>query len=148
MEQTFVMVKPDGVQRSLVGEIISRIENKGFKLKAMKFMIIDEDLAREHYVEHVGKAFFNDLLAFITSGPVVAMVWEGTGVIATMRLVMGKTNPAEAEPGTIRGDLAVKVDQNIIHGSDSPAAAQREIGLFFQEREILDYSRTIDKWII
>lgn len=148
MEQTFVMVKPDGVQRSLVGEIISRIENKGFKLKAMKFMIIDEDLAREHYVEHVGKAFFNDLLAFITSGPVVAMVWEGAGVIATMRLVMGKTNPAEAEPGTIRGDLAVKVDQNIIHGSDSPAAAQREIGLFFQEQEILDYSRAIDKWII
>lgn len=148
MEQTFVMVKPDGVQRSLVGEIISRIENKGFKLKAMKFMIIDEDLAREHYVEHVGKGFFNDLLAFITSGPVVAMVWEGAGVIATMRLVMGKTNPAEAEPGTIRGDLAVKVDQNIIHGSDSPEAAQREISLFFQEQEILDYSRAIDKWII
>ncbi len=147
MEQTFVMVKPDGVQRCLVGEIIRRIENKGFILRAMKLMVIREELAREHYVEHVGKAFFNDLLAFITSGPVVAMVWEGEGVIASMRLLMGKTNPTEAEPGTIRGDLAVKVDQNIIHGSDSPQAAQREISLFFQDQEIMNYSRAVDKWI-
>ncbi len=147
MEQTFVMVKPDGVQRSLVGEIIRRIESKGYKLKAIKFMVISEELAREHYVEHVDKAFFKDLLLFITSGPVVAMVWEGEGVIASMRLLMGKTNPAEAEPGTIRGDLAVKVDQNIIHGSDSPEAARREISLFFQDQEVLDYNRAIDKWI-
>ncbi len=148
MEQTFVMVKPDGVQRALVGEIVRRIENKGFRLKALKLMMIGEELAHEHYVEHVGKAFFKDLVAFITSGPVVAMVWEGEGVIASMRLLMGKTNPAEAEPGTIRGDLAVKIDQNIIHGSDSPQAAQREISLFFQDQEILDYSRAIDKWIL
>ncbi|KUG05216.1 nucleoside diphosphate kinase [hydrocarbon metagenome] len=147
MEQTFVMVKPDGVQRSLVGEIVGRLESKGFKLKAMKLMVIDEELAREHYVEHVGKAFFKDLVEFITSGPVVAMIWEGEGVIASMRLLMGQTNPAEAGPGTIRGDLAVKVDQNIIHGSDSRVSAQREIGLFFQEQEIIDYGRAIDKWI-
>ncbi len=148
MEQTFVMVKPDGVQRSLVGEVIGRIESKGYKLKALKMMMIDEDLAREHYIEHADKVFFTDLLAFITSGPVVAMVWEGEGVIASMRLLMGKTNPIEAEPGTIRGDLAVQMAHNIIHGSDSPPAAQREIKLFFQEQEILDYHRAIGKWIM
>ena len=147
MEQTFVMIKPDGVQRALVGEIISRIEKKGFKLKAMKLMRITPELARKHYAEHEGKAFFNDLIEFITSGPVVAMIWEGEGVIANMRLLMGQTNPAQAAPGTIRGDLAVKVDQNIIHGSDSPAAAQREIELFFTKAEILDYQRSIDHWI-
>ncbi|NLO22394.1 MAG: nucleoside-diphosphate kinase [Syntrophomonadaceae bacterium] len=147
MEQTFVMIKPDGVQRSLVGEIVSRIESKGFQLKAMKLMRITPELARIHYVEHEGKGFFNDLVEFITSGPVVAMVWAGEGVIASMRLLMGQTNPAQAAPGTIRGDLAVKVDQNIIHGSDSPSAAQREIELFFSAAEILDYQRSIDCWI-
>ena len=147
MEQTFVMIKPDGVQRSLVGAIVSRMEGKGFQLKAMKLMIISRELARIHYAEHEDKGFFNDLVEFITSGPVVAMVWEGEGVIASMRLLMGQTNPAQAAPGTIRGDLAVKVDQNIIHGSDSPAAAQREIELFFSPAEILDYQRSLDKWI-
>ncbi len=147
MEQTFVMIKPDGVQRSLIGEIVSRIESKGFRLRAMKLIRITPELARSHYAEHEGKGFFDELLAFITSGPVVAMVWEGEGVIASMRLLMGQTDPAQAAPGTIRGDLAVKVDQNIIHGSDSPAAAQREIGLFFSPAEIVDYQRIIDHWI-
>lgn len=147
MEQTFVMIKPDGVQRLLIGEVIRRIETKGFKLKAMKLMVISEDLGRQHYAEHEAKPFFKDLLSFITSGPVVAMVWEGEGVIATIRNLMGKTNPADAAPGTIRGDLAVVMDMNIIHGSDSPASAQREIGLFFNQDEILDYRRDVDQWI-
>lgn len=147
MEQTFIMVKPDGVQRLLIGEIIRRIETKGFKLKAMKLMTIDKGLAQKHYAEHEGKPFFGELVDFITSGPVVAMVWEGENIISTMRSIMGKTNPAEASPGTIRGDLAVKVDHNIIHGSDSPEAARREINLFFNSEEIIDYQRDIDKWI-
>ncbi len=147
MEQTFVMVKPDGVQRLLIGEVIGRIETKGFKLKAMKLMVISEEMARQHYGEHEGKPFFKDLISFITSGPVVAMVWEGKGVIAAIRTLMGKTNPAEALPGTIRGDFAVVMDMNIIHGSDSPASAQREISLFFKENEILDYRRDADQWI-
>lgn len=147
MEQTFIMVKPDGVQRALTGNIISRIEAKGFKLKAMKLMKINKELAREHYAEHQAKPFFGELVNFICSGPVVAMVWEGDNIISTLRLMMGKTNPAEASPGTIRGDLALKVDQNIIHGSDSGEAAQREIELFFNPEEIIDYRRDIEKWI-
>lgn len=147
MEQTFVMVKPDGVQRLLIGEVIGRIETKGFKLKAMKLMVISEEMARQHYGEHEGKPFFKDLIGFITSGPVVAMVWEGEGVIAAIRNLMGKTNPAEALPGTIRGDFAVVMDMNIIHGSDSPTSAQREISLFFKQDEILDYRRDIERWI-
>jgi len=147
MEQTFVMVKPDGVQRTLVGEVIRRIESKGFKLKAVKLMVISEELAGQHYAEHADKTFFKDLVSFITSGPVVAMVWEGDGAISTIRLLMGQTNPSEAAPGTIRGDLAVKIDQNLIHGSDSPEAAAREIKLFFKDEEIIDYERHIDQWI-
>ncbi len=148
MEQTFVMVKPDGVQRLLAGEIFTRIERKGFKLLAMKLMMIDERLALQHYAEHEGKAFFEELKAFITSGPVIAMVWAGDGVIAGMRRLMGNTDPAQAAPGTIRGDLAVKVNQNLIHGSDSHEAARREIGLFFSPGEILDYHREVDRWIL
>lgn len=147
MEQTFVMIKPDGVQRLLIGEVIRRIETKGFKLKAMKLMVISEELGRQHYAEHEGKPFFKDLLTFITSGPVVAMVWEGKGVISAIRNLMGKTNPAEAATGTIRGDLAVVMDMNVIHGSDSPASAQREIGLFFKQDEILEYNRNVDPWL-
>ncbi len=147
MEKTFTMVKPDGVQRGLTGEIIKRIEQKGFRLVGLKMMMITEDLARKHYAEHVDKGFFPELLAFITSGPVVAMVWEGPEVISTLRTMMGKTNPAEALPGTMRGDLAVNVSQNIIHGSDSGEAAQREINLFFKPEEINTYLRDIEKWI-
>lgn len=147
MEKTFTMVKPDGVQRGLIGEVIKRIEQKGFRLIGLKMMVITEELAREHYAEHVDKGFFPELLDFITSGPVVAMVWEGEGVIATLRTMMGKTNPAEALPGTIRGDLAVNVSQNIIHGSDSPESAEREINIFFKPEELIPYSREIERWI-
>lgn len=131
MEQTFVMIKPDGVQRALVGEIISRIEKKGFKLKAMKLMRITPELARKHYAEHEGKAFFNDLVEFITSGPVVAMIWEGEGVIANMRLLMGQTNPAQAAPGTIRrpgGKSGSKYHSRFRFSSRSP---KRNRALFY-----------------
>lgn len=131
MEQTFVMVKPDGVQRKLVGEIISRLENKGFILRAAKIMQINKELAECHYAEHQGKPFFPGLVEFITSGPVMAMVWEGENAVAAVRKLMGATNPLDAAPGTIRGDLAMVMSENLIHGSDSLEAAQREIKLFF-----------------
>ncbi|MBC2372483.1 nucleoside-diphosphate kinase [Listeria booriae] len=147
MEKTYLMVKPDGVQRGLIGEIVGRLEKKGLKLVGAKFMQIDEELAKQHYAEHVGKAFFPDLLAFITSGPVFAMVWEGDEAISLARHMMGKTNPLEAEQGTIRGDLAVHMNRNVIHGSDSPESAQREIGLFFKEEELISYEKAIDVWL-
>ncbi|HHU29136.1 MAG: nucleoside-diphosphate kinase [Bacillota bacterium] len=139
MERTFVMVKPDGVQRNLVGEIIGRFERKGFKLVGMKLMRITPDLAARHYAEHREKPFYNDLISFITSGPVVAMVWEGLNAVSMIREMMGKTNPAEAVPGTIRGDFAINLTKNVIHGSDSLASAKREIGLFFTDKELIDY---------
>ncbi|MBC2364535.1 nucleoside-diphosphate kinase [Listeria booriae] len=147
MEKTYLMVKPDGVQRGLIGEIVGRLEKKGLKLVGAKFMQIDEELAKQHYAEHVGKAFFPDLLAFITSGPVFAMVWEGDEAISLTRHMMGKTNPLEAEQGTMRGDLAVHMNRNVIHGSDSPESAQREIGLFFKEEELISYEKAIDVWL-
>lgn len=131
MQQTFVMVKPDGVSRGLVGEVISRIEAKGYRLKEMKLFTIDEALAKKHYAEHVDKPFFGELVSFITSGPVVAMVVEGPDAVAGMRQLMGATNPLDAVPGSIRGDFASVITENIVHGSDSPASAEREIALFF-----------------
>jgi len=130
VEHTFVMVKPDGVARAVVGEVISRFERKGLKLEKMRILRIDEDLAGRHYAEHVGKPFFGELVAFITSGPVVAMEWSGESAIAVARVLMGPTNPAEAPPGTIRGDLGLIITNNIVHGSDSVASAERELGLF------------------
>ncbi len=147
MEKTFLMVKPDGVQRNLIGEIVSRFEKKGFKLAGAKLMQISEELAQNHYGEHKERPFFGELVDFITSGPVFAMVWEGENVIATARNMMGKTNPSDAAPGTIRGDFAVQVGQNIIHGSDSPESAEREINLFFNEEELVSYDKTIAKWV-
>lgn len=137
MERTYIMVKPDGVRRGLTGEIINRIERKGFKIVAMKKMLIPRATAEIHYGEHRGKPFFEGLVNFITSGPVVAMVVEGPGAIAEMRRLMGATRPWEAAPGTIRADFATTVDENIIHGSDSPESAAREIGLFFKPEEII-----------
>ena len=137
MNRTFAMVKPDGVQKGLVGEIISRFEKKGLKMVALKIMKITPELAEKHYGEHKGKPFFADLVNFITSGPVAAMVLEGENVIPTVRTMMGATNPQDAAPGTIRGDFALTIDENIIHGSDSPESAMREIGLFFKEEEML-----------
>lgn len=147
MERTFVMVKPDAVQRGLIGEIIKRLEIKGFKLLGLKMIRINEELARRHYAEHEGKPFFEELVSFITSGPAIAMVWEGNNVIASVRSLMGDTDPVKAAPGTIRGDLGASMSRNVIHGSDGPEAAEREINLFFKETEILEYEKTLNSWI-
>ena len=147
MERTFIMVKPDGVQRGYVGEVVQRFEQKGFVLAGAKLMQISEELAKEHYGEHKERPFFGELVDFITSGPVFAMVWEGEGVIATSRNMIGATNPAEANPGSIRGDYAVTVGKNMIHGSDSEESAAREINLFFNENELIDYTKATSNWI-
>ncbi len=131
LQQTFVMVKPDGVRRRLVGEVISRIEAKGFTIREMRLFTIDDSLAKKHYAEHTEKPFFEELVAFVTSGPVVAMVVEGPDAVAGMRQIMGATNPLDAAPGSIRGDFATAITQNIVHGSDSAASAEREVNLFF-----------------
>ncbi len=130
-QQTFVMVKPDGVRRRLVGEVIRRIEAKGYDIREMKLMTVDESLAKKHYAEHVDKPFFDELVMFVTSGPSVAMVVEGADAVAGLRQIMGATNPLDATPGSIRGDFATGITQNIVHGSDSPESAEREINLFF-----------------
>ena len=129
--KTFFMIKPDGVQRNLIGQIISRVEAKGFKITKIKMMTISKELAEEHYGEHKDKAFFNDLVSFITSGPVVAMQVEGEDVVLQIRNIMGATNPNESTPGSIRGDLATELDKNVVHGSDSDESAERELSLFF-----------------
>ena len=129
--KTFFMIKPDGVQRNLVGEIISRVEAKGFSITKIKMMTISKELAEQHYGEHKDKPFFNDLLSFITSGPVVAMQVEGENVVLQIRNLMGATNPSESTPGSIRGDLATELDKNVVHGSDSDESAERELSLFF-----------------
>lgn len=147
MERTFVMVKPDGVQRSLVGAIISRFEKKGFKLVGLKLMQLDEKTAREHYAEHVDKPFFPGLLSYITSGPVVAMVWEGKGVVGEIRKMMGKTNPMDAAPGTIRGDFGIEIGRNVIHGADSPESARKEMKIYFKDEEILTYTKGSEDWL-
>ncbi len=141
------MVKPDGVQRGLVGNIVQRIENKGFKIVAMKLAVMSKEKAEEHYVEHKGKKFFGDLVGFITSGPSVSMVVEGRGAVAAMRKMNGSTNPAEAAPGTIRGDLGIETGRNVVHGSDSTTSAAREIALHFEKSEIIDYKRIDEAWL-
>jgi nucleoside-diphosphate kinase len=130
-QQTFVMIKPDGVRRRLVGEVVGRIEAKGFDIREMKLMTVDESLAKKHYAEHVDKPFFDELVSFVTSGPSVAMVVEGSDAVAGLRQIMGATNPLDATPGSIRGDFAAEITENIVHGSDSPESAEREINLFF-----------------
>lgn len=147
MEQTFVMVKPDGVQRGLVGEVVSRFERRGLKLVGGKVLQVPRTLAEQHYAEHSARPFYGELVSFITSSPVFAMVWEGPNAIATARAMMGKTNPADAAPGTIRGDLAVSVGMNLIHGSDSPESAAREIALWFRADEVTAYEQTVARWI-
>jgi nucleoside-diphosphate kinase len=131
MQSTFVMVKPDGVRRGLVGEVIGRLERKGLRLTRARMLTIDRALAERHYGEHVAKPFFPDLAAFITSGPVLAMEWKGEEAVEVTRALMGTTDPKKALPGTIRGDFGLAVTENIVHGSDSPASAERELGLFF-----------------
>lgn len=147
MEKTFLMVKPDGVQRNVIGEIVSRFEKKGYHLSGAKLMQIPTELAEQHYGEHKERPFFGELVDFITSGPVFAMVWEGENVILTARQMMGATNPKDAAPGTIRGDFAVTVGKNMIHGSDSAESAEREIGLFFKEEELVSYEKTMNSWV-
>ena len=149
MNRTLILLKPDAVQRGLVGELIMRIERKGLKLAAMKLMSVTEDLAQQHYAEHIGKPFFDGLVAFITSSPVVALVVEGENAVLTMRnTLMGATNPQEAATGTIRGDYGMTIGMNLIHGSDSAESAEREIDIFFRAEEILNYQRVLDAWII
>ena len=147
IERTFVMVKPDGVMRGLVGEIISRFEGRGFKVSAMKMMRIPRELAERHYEEHVDKPFFESLVSYITSGPVVCMVLEGENAVSTVRTMMGKTNPQDAMPGTIRADMAQVTGRNIVHGSDSPESARREIALFFNDYELQEYKKPDEDWL-
>jgi nucleoside-diphosphate kinase len=148
IEKTFMMIKPDGVQRGIVGKIIQRLEDRGLKICAMKMMKIPKELAERHYQEHKGKGFYNPLLDYITSGPVVCMVLEGENAVAASRAMMGKTNPQDASPGTIRGDLAQVTGRNIVHGSDSSESAKREINLFFNDYEIQKYEKIDEAWLL
>ena len=148
MERTLILVKPDAVQRGLVGEIISRLERRGLQIVALKLTSVSTALAQEHYKEHAGKPFFKGLVDYITSCPIVAMVVEGPNAIEIARTTIGATNPAAAAPGSIRGDLGVSIGRNLVHGSDSVASAQREVALFFKKDELLDYDRTSDPWIL
>ena len=143
-----VLVKPDAVQRGLVGEIIGRLERRGMKLAGMKLMRVAPELAREHYGAHLGKPFFEGLVAFITSSPLVAIAVEGENAVDVVRATMGATNPADAAPGTIRGDFGLTIGANLIHGSDSAESAAAELALFFGDGEVVDYERDIDRWVI
>jgi nucleoside-diphosphate kinase len=148
MERTLVLVKPDGVQRGLVGEILARCERKGLKLVGLRLLAVDHDLAERHYAVHAGKHFYAGLIEFITSGPVAAMALEGPDAIATVRRMVGKTMPNEADPGTIRGDLGISGLRNLIHASDAPETAASELGLWFEPGALVDYERAIDAWIV
>jgi len=146
LERTFVAIKPDGVQRGLIAEIIGRFETKGFKLVGLKQLTPSQELAEKHYGVHKDRPFFSGLVDFITSGPVVAMVWEGEGVIASARKLIGATKPLDAEPGTIRGDLAVNIGRNVIHGSDGVDTASFEINLWFQDEELVEWIPSDQEW--
>ena len=145
-ERTFIAIKPDGVQRGLISEIIGRFEKKGFKIVGLKQLIPSKELAQKHYGVHKDRPFFNDLVNFISSGPVIAMVWEGSGVILNARKLIGATNPLDSEPGTIRGDFAINIGRNIIHGSDSKDTADFEINLWFNENELNEWDPSDNEW--
>ena len=147
LERTLVLVKPDGVQRGLVGRIIGKFEATGMKIVGMKLMHVSDTLAQRHYAEHEGKPFYAGLVDYITSAPVVALCLEGPDAIAITRKLMGATNPSEAPPGTIRGDFGVEISRNLVHGSANEGDASREVGLFFSDEELIDYSRSNDVWI-
>ena len=147
MERTFIMIKPDGVQRKLVSEIISRFELKGFTLLGLKLMSVNKELAEEHYGIHKERPFFKDLVQFICSSPVVAMVWEGEGVVASSRKIIGATNPLEADSGTIRGDFGINVGRNLNHGADAIETAKGEINLWFNEQELISWEPTLKSWL-
>jgi nucleoside-diphosphate kinase len=147
MERSLVLIKPDAIQRGLAGEIISRLEKKGLKIVAMKMLHMDKDLAQRHYTIHKGKAFFDDLVNFITSSPVIAIIFQGKNAVEIIRQMMGETDPAKAHSGTIRGDFGIDIGHNLVHGSDSLENAVNEIDLFFSEEEIFKYDRELDTWI-
>lgn len=147
MERTLILVKPDGVHRGLIGQIINRFESRGLKLVGMKFIQMSEELAAKHYAVHKGKPFYEKLVAYIVSGPVVAMVWEGQEAISAARKTMGATNPVEASPGTIRGDYGMEIGRNLVHGSDSLENAEKEVSLFFDPSELVQWIRDSDPWI-
>lgn len=147
MERSLVLVKPDGVQRGLVGEVISRLERRGLRLVAAKFLQVTNTLAEEHYAEHKGKPFYNGLISYITSSPVMAMVWEGPNAVAAIRQTMGSTKPTEAAPGSLRHDFALQVGRNLTHASDKPETGEREVALWFIKNELVDWPREIDRWV-
>ncbi len=147
MDRTLVLLKPDALQRGLASEILSRLEGRGLKIVALRLRLLDEALARRHYAEHEGKPFLDGLVRFITSSPIIAAVFEGPDAVGVVRSVMGATDPQQAAPGTIRGDLALYIQSNLIHGSDSPESAAREIALFFDEGEIVNWERSTDSWV-
>ena len=147
MERTLVLIKPDAMQRGLAGEIIARLERRGLRIVATRMLHMDEALARQHYAAHEGKDFFQGLMRYITSSPIIAAVFEGKNAVEIVRQAMGATNPAQAAPGTIRGDLAIDTGRNLVHGSDSLEAADKEIRLFFQAGELFGYERSIDPWV-
>lgn len=148
MERTLFIIKPDAVQRGLIGEITTRLERRGLRLVALKMIRMSQELARRHYAIHEGKPFFEPLVAYITSAPVVVMVWEGPRAIEIVRQTVGATNPADAAPGTIRADYALEIGRNLVHGSDGPQTAATEIALFFTPEEILSWERDTDRWIV
>ncbi|MGH2522905.1 MAG: nucleoside-diphosphate kinase [Anaerolineales bacterium] len=147
MERSLVIIKPDGVQRGLIGEIIGRLERRGLRLASMKFMTVSQDLAAQHYAVHRGKPFYGPLLNYITSAPVVVMAWEGSKAIEAVRQTVGATNPTNAAPGTIRGDLALDIGRNLIHASDGPETAGFELGLWFKSEEFVDWGRDGERWV-
>ena len=147
-ERTLIILKPDAVQRGLVGEITRRLEARGLKIVALDLRTIDRQVAARHYGEHEGKPFYAGLIDYITSGPVVLMVLEGPNAVTVTRTTMGKTNPVEAAPGTIRGDLGLMTGRNLIHGSDSPSSAEREVALFFGDRALASWTRDTDRWVL
>ena len=146
-ETTFVMIKPDGVQRGLVGEVVARLERKGLQVVAMKLVWPGRVLVEEHYREHLGRPFLPGLVQYVTSGPVMAMAWKGTGAIGAVRSLLGATDPLKAAPGTIRGDLGLEMGRNLVHASDGEAAAAREVGLWFREEEVVDWSPALGGWV-
>ena len=147
MERTLVLIKPDAMQRALAGEILARLERRGLRIVGLKLLQVDRALAERHYAEHAGKGFYESLVSYITSCPIIAAVFEGTDAVEAVRATMGKTNPRDAAPGTIRGDFGLEIGRNLIHGSDSLESAAREVALFFQPSELLSYERSIDKWV-
>ncbi|XP_034414890.1 nucleoside diphosphate kinase B-like [Cyclopterus lumpus] len=147
MERTFIAIKPDGVQRGIIGEVIKRFETKGFKLVGMKMQQASQELLNNHYSDLKGKPFFPTLIEYMSSGPVVAMVWEGKGAVKTGRVMLGETNPADSKPGTIRGDFCIDIGKNIIHGSDSVESAKKEISLWFKDDELVSYTSCAFSWL-